>query len=187
MPITLTLLALSVAAFTAQIALGDRATAALGLVPARPSPAALVTYMFPHAAWWHLGLNMGGLLALGRYAEPALGPWRFLAAYLGSGVATGCAIAGLGPEWSAPMVGASGAIGGTFGVYLAARRPPAPPGWAAAAGAVFLLVWAACRTSAAAPTRADAAAYHAFPFLLGWAVGRAAGACGLPARDRHPR
>lgn len=133
MPATLTLFALSVSIFFAQIALGDGVTAALGLEPARPSAAALFTYMFPHAEWWHPGLNMGGLLALGRYAEPALGPRRFLAAYLASGIVTGCAIARLGRtgrhRWSARRGPSAARSGSTWrpAARPPRRRGPSPP------------------------------------------------------------
>jgi membrane associated rhomboid family serine protease len=134
-PATLALLLLTVGAFAGQVAAGgDAAERTFGLIPARlsgpssltdvaggqPIPAWLtpLTYMFLHHGWWHLALNMAGLSWLGWYAEPAMGTRRFVLAYLFFGVVTGLTIVLLGPHWTRPFVGASGAISGVLGAFL---------------------------------------------------------------------
>lgn len=77
----------------------------------------LITSVFVHIGVVHLGLNMYALFSVGVYLEPALGRWRFLALYLVSGV-----FASLTSTWwheNTVSAGASGAIFGLYGVFLA--------------------------------------------------------------------
>ena len=91
-------------------------------LPARLHPIdpgwTLVTSMFLHGGWLHLIGNMLYLWLFGRGVESALGPVRFLALYLASGVAAALAQAMTDPASLVPMVGASGAIAGVLGAYL---------------------------------------------------------------------
>jgi len=121
---------------------GDVVERAVGLIPARvshlttlmvvgggqllPAWLTLVTYMFPHRAWWHGTMNTAGLWFFGRLAEPVMGTRRFLFAYLDSGVVTGLVIVFIGPHWTKPVAGASGAISGVLGAVLALRLPRRP-------------------------------------------------------------
>jgi len=77
----------------------------------------LLTVMFTHVEVWHIGFNMVALYALGPTLEAAVGRARFLAVYLGSGLAASATIL-----WLAPVhgltVGASGAIFGLMGALL---------------------------------------------------------------------
>lgn len=78
----------------------------------------LVTHMFLHAGWLHIGGNMLFLWVFGDNLEDQMGPWGFLAFYLAAGlVAAGGQIA-FDPYSTIPMVGASGAIAGVMGGYL---------------------------------------------------------------------
>ena len=78
----------------------------------------LITCMFVHIGVIHLAFNMYALYMIGIYLEPMLGKTRFFIAYLCSGV-----IASLVSLWwhDTPVAsaGASGAIFGMYGVFLA--------------------------------------------------------------------
>ena len=102
-----------------------------GLVPAHwdllslgewfrmPNPAtALVTSQFLHGGIAHLGFNMLYLWIFGDNVEDRLGPARFLALYLGSGIAAGLTQFAVQPSSAVPMIGASGAIAGVLGAYF---------------------------------------------------------------------
>lgn len=85
----------------------------------------LVTYQFLHAGVGHLFFNMLGLYFFGPMVESRLGPRRYLAFYLGSGVggALGFTLLWLTggfelPSW-AMLIGASGCV---FGVLIAVYR-----------------------------------------------------------------
>ena len=80
-------------------------------------PWRLLTACFLHIGVIHLAVNMMSLRYLGMQVEPLLGSWRFLVAYLITGL-TGS----LGSLWwhdVAVSAGASGAIFGIEGVLLA--------------------------------------------------------------------
>ncbi len=81
----------------------------------------LISSMFLHSGFIHLGVNMLSLYFLGSFAEAAFGRGRFLALYLISGIAGGLAYLYFG-SFTGPVVGASGAIfgllGGVFGYTL---------------------------------------------------------------------
>jgi membrane associated rhomboid family serine protease len=103
----------------------------LGLVPARIShePIQAVytvfTSMFMHGGVAHLGSNMLFMHVFADNIEDALGHARFLAFYLLCGVAAALAQVAIDPSSTIPMVGASGAIAGVVGAYLA-LYPRAP-------------------------------------------------------------
>lgn len=77
-------------------------------------PWRLLTAVFAHGGFIHLGLNMLALWMLGQILEPLLGRGRFLALYLISGLGGSVAVALIDP--AAATVGASGAI---FGLMVA--------------------------------------------------------------------
>jgi membrane associated rhomboid family serine protease len=86
-----------------------------------PPPFTILTSMFLHGGWIHLGFNMLTLWIFGNNVEDALGRLRFLAFYLASGVVAAVAQAVASATAGAtevPMVGASGAIAGVLGAYL---------------------------------------------------------------------
>ena len=76
----------------------------------------LVTSMFLHADFLHIGLNMLFLLITGDGCERAMGNSRFLVFYLACGVLSGLFHVYLNQTSSDPCIGASGAI---FGVLAA--------------------------------------------------------------------
>lgn len=133
--VTLTLIALTVAVFLWRFWATGGADLAFqlrwGVVPAvaegafggdafvRGAP--FVTYMFLHAGWAHLFVNMLFLWIFGDDVEHATGPARFLALYTLCGVAGAAAQVALGPRWAAPLVGASAAVAGVMGAYLMIR------------------------------------------------------------------
>ena len=78
----------------------------------------LISHMFLHGGWMHLGGNMLFLWIFGDNLEDQMGHLTFAAFY----VVCGFAAAGLqiyaDPTSQVPMVGASGAIAGVLGGYL---------------------------------------------------------------------
>ena len=86
-----------------------------------PAWATLVTSMFLHNGWLHVGANMLYLFIFGDDIEDALGWWRFLLFYMASGILAGLAYVGGNPGNVGPMVGASGAIAGVLAAYLMLR------------------------------------------------------------------
>ncbi|HET7141251.1 MAG TPA: rhomboid family intramembrane serine protease, partial [Candidatus Limnocylindria bacterium] len=91
-------------------------------VPQAPGPdpiqLTLLSSMFMHAGWLHLGGNMLFLWVFGDNVEDALGHVRYLVFYLAC-AAGGAFFHGLvGPDSQAPLIGASGAIAGVVTAYL---------------------------------------------------------------------
>lgn len=78
----------------------------------------LVTAMFLHASIGHLVLNLLGLYIFGSLIEGAFGTLRFLAIYFVTGLAASAASFAFGNPLI-PAVGASGAIFGLLGAWLA--------------------------------------------------------------------
>lgn len=90
-----------------------------GLVPAHLSLPALFTSMFLHGGWLHLIGNMWFLWIFGDNVEDVMGHGRFLVFYLLCGVTAGLVHAVMTPNPRLPTVGASGAIAGVMGAYMA--------------------------------------------------------------------
>ena len=78
----------------------------------------ILTAMFMHAGWMHIIGNMVFLWAFGPEVEDAMGPLRYLAFYLLSGLAASLAQIALAPGSTVPNLGASGAIAGVMGAFL---------------------------------------------------------------------
>ena len=134
------LIALNAAAFGYEMSLGSfELTAFLnkyGLVPARyfapgwvlgkdmssTNVAPFLTNTFLHGGFMHIILNMWTLWIFGPALEDRLGPGRFAALYLSSGIAASCTHALFNATSTMPVVGASGAIAGVIGAY-AVRFP----------------------------------------------------------------
>ncbi len=83
-----------------------------------PSLTTLFTAMFLHAGFLHLAANMLFLWICGDNVEHRLGRVRFLAAYLGTGVAATAIQTMLSGRSTLPLLGASGAIFGLAGLYF---------------------------------------------------------------------
>jgi membrane associated rhomboid family serine protease len=90
------------------------------LPPTIPAPiwTTMLTSMFLHGGWMHLGGNMLYLWIFGDNLEKVMGAARFLIFYLICGVAAAAAHIFSGPDSMIPTVGASGAISGVLGGYL---------------------------------------------------------------------
>jgi membrane associated rhomboid family serine protease len=87
--------------------------------PSPPLPfLTVVTSMFMHGSWLHLGFNMLFLFVFGPAVEALAGHVRFLAYYLLCGIAGGIAQIAIDPGSHVPALGASGAIAGVLGGYL---------------------------------------------------------------------
>jgi membrane associated rhomboid family serine protease len=102
-----------------------------GLVPARLNftnpldlilnPLALltlVTHIFLHGSWFHFLSNIWTLFIFGDNVEDRLGPGRYLAFFLVSGVVAGLLQALVTNQSQMPAIGASGAIAGVLGAYF---------------------------------------------------------------------
>ena len=95
-------------------------TAGVDLPPTIPYPlwTTLLTSMFLHGGWGHLGGNMLFLWIFGDNLEHRIGHLRFVTFYLACGLAAGLAHIFFNSESVIPTVGASGAISGVLGGYL---------------------------------------------------------------------
>ena len=89
-----------------------------GIVPDRFHFSTLITSMFLHGGFLHVGGNMWFLWVFGKGIEDLLGHARFLMFYLACGVVAGLAHVLLNPYSPVPTIGASGAIAGVMGAYL---------------------------------------------------------------------
>ena len=79
----------------------------------------LISSMFMHGGIMHLGGNMLFLWIFGDNIELKFGRAKFLGIYLFWGIGAGLAHIAIDPTSSVPAVGASGAISGVLGAYLA--------------------------------------------------------------------
>jgi rhomboid family protein len=132
--VTFLLIVLNVAVFVYELSLGARGGGAFlnsfALVPRRlfaatggtgrgiPAAATLITSMFLHGGFLHIGGNMLYLWIFGNNVEDDTGRMRFLVFYLICGLAAGAAHAYMNKDSLTPMIGASGAISGVLGAYL---------------------------------------------------------------------
>lgn len=142
--ITWGLIAVNVAVFLYQVSLGPDASAfmfAYSVVPAAlthgipqtslpgvpahfpfhtPDPVylTLITAMFLHAGWLHIGGNMLFLYIFGDNVEDRMGHIPYLLFYLFCGVVAGITQVLVDPGSSVPNLGASGAIAGVLAAYL---------------------------------------------------------------------
>lgn len=126
--LTWVLIATNVAVYLAEFVLHLGGAAwvipGFGLVPARISfdPAGelftVLTSMFMHGDWGHLGWNMLFLYIFGDNVEDALGHVRYAAFYVLCALGAAVTQYFIDPTSHTPMVGASGAIAGVLGAYL---------------------------------------------------------------------
>jgi len=79
---------------------------------------AILSSMFLHGGWLHLGGNMLFLWIFGNNIEDRMGPMGYIAFYLLSGLAAAAAHIVVQPDSTVPVVGASGAVAGVMGAYL---------------------------------------------------------------------
>jgi membrane associated rhomboid family serine protease len=134
--VTWSLIGVCVLVFLWQLSLGDyhgqAAVMQFGMIPARlfgygevvpafaviPGWATVLTSMFMHGGFMHLGMNMLFLWVFGDNVEDSMGHARYLVFYLLCGVAAAVVQGAINPSSTIPMVGASGAISGVLGAYM---------------------------------------------------------------------
>ena len=133
--VNLILLATTIAVFFYQAGLGEAAMEItflrFGVVPVElttgrdlpptsdlPLWSTLLTSMFLHGGWLHLGGNMLYLFIFGDNVEDRLGHVTYLAFYLVCGVVAALTQVAIDTQSRVPMVGASGAIAGVLAAYL---------------------------------------------------------------------
>jgi membrane associated rhomboid family serine protease len=78
----------------------------------------LITSLFLHGGWLHLGGNMLYLWIFGDNVEDKLGHFRFFVFYNLCGIAASALHIYLEPASTVPTIGASGAISGILGAYI---------------------------------------------------------------------
>ena len=112
--------------------LGQAIVYSLGMIPAVlfndtelsselymvPAEITVLTSMFMHGGFMHLGGNMLYLWIFGNNIEDSMGHFRFIIFYLLCGTAAALAQAIVDPGSEIPMIGASGAVSGVLGAYL---------------------------------------------------------------------
>ena len=133
--VTVLLILANVSVFLYQMSMGptgnEAYTLKMGVIPFEitrlvdaisPTPMplllTLITTMFLHGGWLHIGGNMLYLWIFGNNIEDLLGHVRFLFFYLLCGVVATLAHIASAPDSRAPLIGASGAIAGVLGAYL---------------------------------------------------------------------
>lgn len=134
--VSILLIAINVLVFLFQVSLPSEAAiqsfvTAWGVVPREyataqdlppligpPFWATLITSMFLHGGWAHVGGNMLFLWVFGDNIEHRIGHLRFLIFYLACGLIAGLAHIVFNSDSTVPTVGASGAISGVLGGYL---------------------------------------------------------------------
>jgi membrane associated rhomboid family serine protease len=102
-----------------QLLLPDGTTAIIDEAPG-PNPIwlTLLTSMFMHGGWLHIGGNMLFLFIFGDNIEKAYGHIKYVAFYLVCGIIAGLAHVYSQPDSIIPSLGASGAISGVMAGYL---------------------------------------------------------------------
>lgn len=89
-----------------------------GNSPVQPVYLTLLTSMFLHGGWLHIGSNMLFLWVFGDEVEGTMGSIGFLIFYLVSGCVAGLVQSYMLPDSTIPTIGASGAIAGVLGAYI---------------------------------------------------------------------
>jgi membrane associated rhomboid family serine protease len=122
--VTYALIALNVLFFFVELSGGDAFIERWAFVPARflANPIAdlltLLTAMFMHAGWVHLGGNMLYLWIFGDNVEDRFGHVKFIIFYVLCGLAATFAQLAFSLGSHVPNLGASGAIAGVLGAYI---------------------------------------------------------------------
>ena len=143
----------------------------------------LLTSMFMHASWLHLGGNMLFLWIFGDNVEDAMGHARYLLFYVLSGLTAGLLQVLVDPAGTVPLVGASGAIAGVLAAYvvlfprsmvrtIVVLVPPLfvwplLPAWLLIGGWFVLQFWSGLSTLGALSVGGVAYWAHVGGFLLG--------------------
>jgi membrane associated rhomboid family serine protease len=104
----------------AEVVCNSRLLAANGIPPENTLAPwqTIFTAMFMHASFLHIAGNMLFLWIFGNNVEDSMGPVKYVIFYLLSGVAVLALQVAVGPNSTAPTLGASGAIAGVLGGYI---------------------------------------------------------------------
>jgi membrane associated rhomboid family serine protease len=89
-----------------------------GYIPAKKNLVGLVTYMFIHGGWLHLLGNLLLLYLTGPFIEDVWGRPIFAVFYVIAGIFSGFMFSLYSPNFTGPLIGASGAIAGLMGAFL---------------------------------------------------------------------
>jgi membrane associated rhomboid family serine protease len=120
--VTAILIAINVAVFIVELAAGESFITRWSVVPADIVAGRhwgnILTAMFMHGGWLHIGGNMLFLWAFGTEIEDAMGPWRYLLFYLLGGAVASVTQILAAPSSTVPNLGASGAIAAVMGAFL---------------------------------------------------------------------
>ncbi len=130
--VTIALIAANVMVFAWQLGVGPSSVDVFGAVPRAIAfsrtaralsplpwpPLTLLTSMFLHGGFLHLGGNMLFLWIFGGNVEDRLGHVGYLVFYLLCGLCAGVTQVAADPASRLPMIGASGAIAGVLGAYF---------------------------------------------------------------------
>jgi len=122
--VTYALIALNILVFLVELIGGDAFIDTWSFVPTRflANPAGdfvtILTSMFMHSGWLHIGGNMLYLWIFGDNVEDRFGHLRYLAFYLLCGIAATFAQLAFSMGSDIPNLGASGAIAGVLGAYI---------------------------------------------------------------------
>lgn len=120
--VTILLIVVNVVLFLYEVSIDpyslNHLIATYGIVPDRLHYSTLVTSMFLHGGWTHVGGNMLFLWIYGDNVEDILGHFKYLVFYLLCGLLAGLVHVYLNVDSRVPTIGASGAIAGVMGAYL---------------------------------------------------------------------
>ncbi len=119
--VTIALIGINVLAFILELLSPDLDAfiQAWALVPSALNPMTFLTSMFLHGGLLHIGSNMWYLWIFGDNVEGRLGHGWFLVLYLLAGIVATAAQLPQLLGTDIPLLGASGAIAGVLGMYLA--------------------------------------------------------------------
>ena len=119
---TVFIIAANVVVFFMELAGGDAFVQRWSLIPANIVAGhdyiTILTSMFMHEGWLHIGGNMIFLWAFGPQIEDAMGRSRYLIFYLLSGLAATLGQVAASASSTIPNLGASGAIAGVMGAFI---------------------------------------------------------------------
>jgi membrane associated rhomboid family serine protease len=120
--VTIFIIVVNVIVFLMELTGGDAFVQHWSLIPANIVAGhdyiTILTSMFMHEGWLHIGGNMIFLWAFGPQIEDAMGPFRYLTFYLLCGLAASAGQVAASATSTIPNLGASGAIAGVMGAFI---------------------------------------------------------------------
>ena len=120
--VTIAIIAINVIVFLLELSNGDAFVTRWSMVPADIVAGhnwiTLITSMFMHGGWLHIGGNMLFLWVFGPEIEDVMGPGRYIAFYILGGLLANAAEIAMDPTSKVISLGASGAIAAVMGAFL---------------------------------------------------------------------